>query len=317
MELERALTKLKFDETVSGYALITNDGAPFLSFKLPEDVFPQVAATLRTYSSSLKLMNVMTGSGMMVLARVDANWVLAVLFNVPQLGIALQKTKEVVNILEGVVLPPPPKAEIVEPTAFSPVISPKTLEAETTQPRSAPSATIEAPTPSSAEFDDIPLESVDIKSGCVVLCGPRYDESTKMDSVLSKELKEQGSTLATDALLMVDGKRTVFKISQELARPVEDVMKALKPCVSKRAVRLECPAEQVTASKEITDFPLFEGDVDKTKKEHRAILEMCDGSVTLQTIANQLGIPYFQALQSILPYKGKSLKMVRKDKGAS
>ena len=109
LELERVMTKLKFDDTVSGYALITNDGQPFLSFSLPDEVLPQIQGVMRIHSHSLKMMNVMTGEGTVILSRIDGNWVLAVLF-LPdlQLGVALQKATDVINLMQSVILPPPP-----------------------------------------------------------------------------------------------------------------------------------------------------------------------------------------------------------------
>ena len=80
MELERALTKLRYDDTVNGYALLTNTGHPFLSFSLPDEILPIIQGTLRIHTASLNLMNVMTDAGTVVLARVDSNWILAVLF---------------------------------------------------------------------------------------------------------------------------------------------------------------------------------------------------------------------------------------------
>ena len=84
------LTKLKFDESVNGYALITSDGHPFLSFSLPDEVLPQIKGTLRIHGSDLRLVNIMTGEGTVILARVDPRWILAVLFEPDfQLGGAL------------------------------------------------------------------------------------------------------------------------------------------------------------------------------------------------------------------------------------
>ena len=56
MELERALTKLRYDESVSGYAMLTNDGHPFLSFSLPDETLPIIQGTLRINIASLTLM---------------------------------------------------------------------------------------------------------------------------------------------------------------------------------------------------------------------------------------------------------------------
>ena len=59
----------------------------------------------------------MTGKGIVILARVDSQWVLAVLFEADfQLGGALSRTKAVVDLLKQVDLPPPPAglAEVEE-----------------------------------------------------------------------------------------------------------------------------------------------------------------------------------------------------------
>ena len=126
MELERVLTKLRYDDSVSGYALVTNDGTPFLSFSLPDETIPIIKGTLEIHSSSLKLMNTMSSAGTIILARIDANWVLVVLFIVDEtLGSALQKTQNVVQILENTVLPPPPEA-VASPSSGRPSQLPRT-----------------------------------------------------------------------------------------------------------------------------------------------------------------------------------------------
>ena len=57
----------------------------------------------------------------MVLARVDSNWVLGVLFNADEvLGSAMQKTQDVVNLMDKVELPPPP-SKPAEPVPAKPV----------------------------------------------------------------------------------------------------------------------------------------------------------------------------------------------------
>jgi hypothetical protein len=79
-------------------------------------------------------------------------------------------------------------------------------------------------------------------------------------------------------------------------------------------IRLECPEEQETGAVEIIELPIFEGELKKAKKEHRDLLSLCNGNRPLQEIAKELDIPYFQALQSILPYRGKTLRFIRKSK---
>ena len=77
---------------------------------------------------------------------------------------------------------------------------------------------------------------------------------------------------------------------------------------------MECPEEQETGAVEIIEIPIFEGKLKKAKKEHRDLLSLCDGNRSLQEIAQELNMLYFQALQSILPYRGKTLRFIRKSK---
>ena len=302
MELERVLTKLRYDESVSGYALFTNDGLPFLSFSLPEEILPVIEGTMKIHSESLKLMNIMTGEGTVVLARVDPSWVLGVLFRTEEsLGMALQKTKDVVDLLETVELPPPPKpAEAVD-------VSPGMTLSEVA---SDASSAEEGETAASA----IPLEEIDVRYGCIVLKGSRYDEAMRIDSALYQELKSVHANVGMDILMMVDDKRTVFKIAENLGRRIDPLVETIKWCVSRSILDVECPEEQSLGETEIVELPLFEGDLKKAKKEHRAVLELCDGNRTLHEIADSLGILYFQALQSVVLYRGKSVKFIRKAK---
>ncbi|MFW9846483.1 MAG: hypothetical protein ACFFD6_07035, partial [Candidatus Thorarchaeota archaeon] len=148
----------------------------------------------------------------------------------------------------------------------------------------------------------------------VVFREERYDEAMSLDTDLNKEIKNRFSHIGVDVLLMVDEKRTIFKIAENLPRSVEQAIDIIKWCVARDIVRVECPEEQEAGSVEIIELPLFEGDLKKAKKEHRELLSMCDGNRPLQEIAQELEIPYFQALQSIIPYRGKTLKFVRKSK---
>lgn len=318
MELDRVLTKLRYDDLVSGYALITNDGYPFLSFGLPEDTLPQIQGTLRIHSSSLRMMNVMTDSGVVILARIDSNWVLGVLF-LPEetLGMALQKCRDVVRLLGDVTLPPPPKpiepiievedirvskeaADSVSRTEATPFLSDASLEGEAISVREE-------------LLEEIPLEDIVVVHGCVVNKGPRFEEAIKMGSSLNNEIIDSISHLAVDVLFMVDEERTVFKIAENLGRPVERVIEVVKFCVSKHITNVECPEEQEPGHREIVELPLYKGDLQKAKKEHRDVLELCDGTRTVHEIADELDILYFKALQSIVPYRGKQLKFIKKD----
>jgi len=297
MELERALTKLRYDDTVNGYALLTNTGHPFLSFSLPDEILPIIQGTLRIHAASLNLMNVMTDAGTVVLARVDSNWILAALFLTTEtLGSALQKTQTVVQLLEGTTLPSPPDD-------FEDVDAPKELE---------DSPSVEPPISIEPEPEIIPLDQINVSHGCIVFPERQFSQTMIIDSDISIGLKEQFSNLGMDVLMMVDSKKSAAKLAEALDRPLERILGILKWCISQSIVKVECPEVQSPHAKEIVELPLFEGDLKKAKKEHRKILEQCNGEQTLQDIAKILGIEYFQALQSIVPYRGKLLKMIRK-----
>ena len=314
LELERVLTKLKFDDTVSGYALITNDGQPFLSFSLPDEVLPQIQGAMRIHSDSLRMMNVMTGEGTVVLSRVDGNWVLAVLF-LPdlQLGVALQKATDVINLMKSVVLPPPPTPvpQPEPPLRVQMEESAKTLTPETVIEPALPETEMEPV--SEVEPAEADLE-VEIRHGCVVFRGEKYNETMTLESELNKEIKARFANTGIDILLMADEKRTIFKIAESLGRGVEEALGVIRWCVPRKIVRVECPDAQETGAVEIIELPIFEGKLKKAKKEHRDLLSLCDGNRSLQDISQELGIPYFQALQSILPYRGKTLRFIRKSK---
>ncbi len=300
LKLERVLTKLKFDDSVSGYALVTNEGYPFLSFSLPDAVLPQITATLKIHVNDLKLMNILTSKGSVILARVDPEWVLVVLFT-PELhlGGALSRTQAVIDLLAQVDLPPPPKfapePEIEEVIEELPIAD----EIEEVLPE---------------EEEESLLSEVEVFHGCVVLRSERYNEAMTLDSKLNKAMKRAYSNLGVDILLVIDEKMTVYKIADHLAKPVEQVLEAVTWCVNEGITGVECPDVQEPGQKEIIELPLFEGQIKKAKKQHRAVLELCDGTRTLHQISNVLDIQYFAALQCTIPYRGKTLKFIRTDK---
>ena len=95
-DLERALSKLRFDDQVLGYSLMTKAGRPFVSFSFPAELFPRVKDSISLYKTDLRLMTIDTEKGLVVLSPVDDHWILTVLY-VPelQLGLAIAKTKNV------------------------------------------------------------------------------------------------------------------------------------------------------------------------------------------------------------------------------
>ena len=302
------LTKLRYDESVNGYALITNDGQPFLSFSLPDEALPPIQGTLRIHESSLRLMNIITNAGTVILARVDPEWILGVLFEPTEpLGSALQKVKDVARLLEDVTLPPPP-ALIEHPI---PVIS--EVISGTSAAISPAVEKIPQPVVMVKDEELIPRDTI-VKHGCVMLRGVEYADALMIDSALNIEFKKQFASVGIDTLLMVDEKRTIVEIADVLSRRVEHVLEVAQWCLQKGVVDVECPEEQETSAREIVELPLFEGKIKKAKKKHRDVLELCDGTRTIHEIAGILGILHFNALQCIVPYRGNNLRMIRKTK---
>ena len=300
------LTKLRYDESVNGYALITNDGQPFLTFSLPDEALPPIQGTLRIHESSLRLMNIITDAGTVILARVDPEWILGVLFEPTEsLGSALQKVKNVARLLEDVTLPPPP----------APTEHPISVVSEVGSGTSAAinPAVEENPQPvvmvKAEEW--VPSDTI-VRHGCVVLPGVVYADALMIDSALNIEFKKQFANVGVDILLMVDKKRTVIKIADILSRRVEHVLEVTQWCLQKGVVDVECPEDQETSAREIVELPLFEGKIKKAKRKHRSVLALCDGTRTVHEIAEKLGILHFNALQCIAPYRGNNLKMIRK-----
>ncbi|MFW9962603.1 MAG: hypothetical protein ACFFCX_03525 [Candidatus Sifarchaeia archaeon] len=324
MELERVLTKLKFDESVNGYALLTSDGHPFLSFSLPDEVLPQIKGTLRIHGSDLRLVNIMTGKGIVILARVDPKWVLAVLFDPDfQLGGALSRTKAVVDLLMQVSLPPPPatiaaEEEVITSSEIEPIAETQATMSDISQDSIMESASILEPVePVTIELpEEPPQEPVEAKHGCIVHRDENYKDSVTLESELNVSIKRLFANVGIDVLLVVDEKMTVYKLAEHLARPVDKITEIVKWCVSRKILWVDCPEEQEPSQKEIIELPLFEGNIEKIKKKHRPVLELCDGKRTLQEIATELGIPYFEALQMIVPYRGKSVRFIRTDKAS-
>ncbi len=300
------LSKLRYDESVSGYALITNDGQPFLSFSLPDEALPPIQGALRIHESSLRLMNIMTDAGTVILARVDPEWILGVLFEPTEsLGSALQKVKDVARLLEDIALPPPP-APIEHPIPAISEVGTGTSAAINPAVEETPQQVVKVKSEELISPDTI------VRHGCVMLRGVAYSDALMIDSALNIEFKKQFANVGVDTLLMVDEKRTIVEIADVLSWRVEQVLEVAQWCLQKGIVDVECPEEQETSAREIVELPLFEGKIKKAKKKHRDVLELCDGTRTIHEIAEILGILHFNALQCIVPYRGNNLRMIRK-----
>jgi len=271
----------------------------------------------------------MTSQGIVILAKINPQWVLAVLFEHDfQLGGALTRTKAVVDLLVQVDLPPPPATIIVEEEVIPQVKEELMAEMESTIPGEPQDVIMEANRPlepiepvliesmPSETPKESPLESVEVRHGCVVHRGEKYKDSVTLDSPINIKIKKEFANVGVDILLIVDEKMTVYKLAEHLSRPVEKVIEIVAWCVSREVLWVECPEEQEPSQKSIIELPLFKGNIDKVKKNHRAVLELCDGKRTLQEIATELGILYFEALQCVIPYRGKTVSFIRTDKSS-
>ncbi len=327
-DLERALSKLRFDDQVLGYSLMTKVGRPFVSFAFPDELFPRVKDSINLYKSDLRLMTIDTDRGLVVLSPVDNNWILTVLY-VPelQLGLAIAKTKNVLRLLEGSVLPPPPEEfkesnesnlQVLESIAIQAasveVTSPPAVEA---QPSMVETPVEEAPPrPATPELSP---EHFNVKPGTIPTKGSEYSTALSLDSPLNEEMKKQYRNFGFDVLMLVDGSNSVEKIADSMFQSNNRVIELLKWGASRRII--EVP--QVTgdedstavASRAIGRFvkcPRYEGDMSKVSNSDQSVIRLCDGTRTTEQIAETLKVPLPKVIQSVAKYRKHGLKLIGK-----
>ncbi len=316
-DLERALSKLRFDDQVIGYSLMTKGGRPFVSFSFPDDLFPRVKESISLYKTDLRLMTIDTDKGLVVLAPVDDNWILTVLY-VPelQLGLAIAKTKNVLRMLEGIELPPPPEEfeEAVESNLE--VLESIAMQAASTAAEAAP--TVEEPAPAPAqEAEELSPEDFVVTSDTVPKKGEAYATALSLDSDLYDEMRKAYRNFGFDILMLVDGRSTVAAIADAMFQPVVKVAEVLKWAASKRIVELpragEAAAEGVTKKpSRFVKCPRFEGDLSKVKPDHLAVVRLCDGTRTTEQIAEAAGIPAPRVIHIVALYRKHGMKMIGK-----
>jgi hypothetical protein len=332
-DLERALSKLRFDDQVLGYSLMTKVGRPFVSFAFPDELFPRVKDSINLYKADLRLMTIDTDRGLVVLSPVDNNWILTVLY-VPelQLGLAIAKTKNVLRLLEGIELPPPPEEfeESVESNLQvleSIAIKAASVETtETTETPSSPETEIAtpppveetAPTPTPA-VDLQPPESFNVQPNTVPERGPQYSAALSLDSELYDEMKKLYRNFGFDVLMLVDGNISVEKIADSMFQPNNRVIDLLKWGASKGIISVPQISEEEQASVEsktslgrYVKCPRFEGDMNKVASDDLSIIKLCDGSRTTDQIAESLKVPLPKVVQTVAKYRKHGLKLIGK-----
>jgi hypothetical protein len=327
-DLERALSKLRTDDQVLGYSLMTKIGRPFVSFSFPGDLFPRVKDSIKLYKSDLRLMTIDADRGLVVLSPVDDNWILTVLY-VPelQLGLAIAKTKNVMRLLEGIELPPPPEEfedsaernlEVLQSIAIKAASTAPTAEAQPPTPVAKP-AYPAGPSPKAVPESKLPgPDDFQVLPTTAPRRGDMYSNALSLDSELYSEMKRAYRNFGFDVLMLVDGNRTVSQIAESMFQPNERVSTLLKWAASKGIVSVPEAKEKVSQEKlspsmgRFVKCPLFEGDLGKAKSEDLQILKLCDGSKTSEEIAEAAGVPHPRVIQVLAQYRRFGLKMIGK-----
>ena len=330
-DLERALSKLRFDDQVLGYSLMTKVGRPFVSFAFPDELFPRVKDSINLYKTDLRLMTIDTDRGLVVLSPVDNNWILTVLYvSELQLGLAIAKTKNVLRLLEGIELPPPP--EEFEESVESNIqvlesIAIQAASVESTEPAEievTPKAEVTTPppvveTPPTPAADLSPPESYNVQPATVPERGPQYTNALTLASDLYTEMKNLYRNFGFDVLMLVDGSISVEKIADSMFQPNNRVIDLLKWGASKGIItvpQMSADEQETTESKSTlgryVKCPRYEGDANKVASGDQNIIRMCDGTHTTEQIAETLKLPLPKVVETVAKYRKHGLKMIGK-----
>ena len=327
-ELERALSKLRFDDQVLGYSLMTKVGRPFVSFAFPDELFPRVKDSINLYKSDLRLMTIDTDRGLVVLSPVDVNWILTVLY-VPelQLGLAIAKTKNVLRLLEGIELPPPPEEfeesvesniQVLESIAINAASVETTETPPTSEVEVATPPPVEETTPPPAA-ESLPPESFNVQPVTVPNRGSVYSNALSLDSELYSEMKALYRNFGFVVLMLVDGTNSVEKIADSMFQPNNRVIELLKWGASKGIITVPQMSEDEKDTTETKSSlgryvkcPRFEGDMNKVASGDQNIIRLCDGTRTTEQIAESLKLPLPRVVQAVAKYRKHGLKLIGK-----
>jgi hypothetical protein len=306
---------------------MTKLGRPFVSFAFPDDLFPRVKDSISLYKTDLRLMTIDTEKGLVVLSPVDENWILTVLY-VPelQLGLAIAKTKNVLRLLEGIELPPPPdefedsgenNLQVLETIAIK---AASTTVEETAAP--APPPVVESTPEPPVEEAKSPDDFI-ISPGTVPKRGPTYATSLSLDSDLYNEMKVMYRNFGFDVLMLVDGSLDVAGIADTMFQPNERVIECLKWTASKGIIDVPVVEKTTDASTSATasspsmgrfvKCPKFIGEEEKVPVADVDVLKLCNGSRTTDEVAQMAGVPSPQVIALLAKHR-KVVKMIGKTK---
>ena len=320
-DLERALSKLRFDDQVLGYSLMTKVGRPFVSFAFPDDLFPRVKDSIKLYKTDLRLMTIDTEKGLVVLSPVDDNWILTVLY-VPelQLGLAIAKTKNVLRLLEGIQLPPPPEEFEESSETNLQVLESIAINAAAVEETPVGSDTLDAPPEVvSAPVEELTREDFNVSPSTIPARGPKYSTALSLDSELNTEMKTLYRNFGFDVLMLVDGSYSVENIADSMFQPTDRVIDLLKWSATRGVIVVPRTSEDSDDGSESTGSgtmgryvkcPKFEGDIDKVSGDDMGIIRMCDGRHTPEQIAESTSLPMPKILQTLAKYRKSGLKMI-------
>lgn len=316
-DLERALSKLRFDNQVIGYSLMTRNGRPFVQFSFPEALFPRVKDSINLYRTDLRLMTIDTDQGLVVLSPVDNNWILTVLY-VPelQLGLAIAKTKNVLRLLEEIVLPPPPEDFEESAEDNLQVLESIAMKAASTSAEAAPT-TAAAPAPTVEKEPELTPESFIATPSTVPKRGEFYASALSLESDLYEAMKREYRNFGFDVLMLVDGVQSIEKIADLMFQPTERVVALLKWAASKKIVDLPVSTEETSAAAaepqtmgKFVKCPKYTGSLDKVAPPDLEVVRLCDGTRTPEQIAETLGVPQAKVVQILARYRKYGMKMI-------
>jgi len=323
-DLERALSKLRFDDQVLGYSLMTKVGRPFVSFAFPDDLFPRVKDSINLYKKDLRLMTIDTDKGLVVLSPVDDNWILTVLY-VPelQLGLAIAKTKNVLRLLEGIELPPPPEEFEESSEENLQVLESIAVNASAVEDTPAvpvtPDAAPVVPEEVSVPIEELSPDDFNVSTSTIPERGPHYSTSLTLDSELNTEMKKLYRNFGFDVLMLVDGTNSVTSIADSMFQPTDRVTDLLKWSATRGIIvvpRVVVGAEGSTESGgsgsmgKYVKCPKFEGNLDKVSGDDMAIIRQCDGKKTPEQIAEATSLPMPKVMSTLAKYRKSGLKMI-------
>jgi hypothetical protein len=240
------------------------------------------------------------------------------------------KTKNVLRLLEGIELPPPPDDFEESSEANLQVLESIAIQAASveTAPAETPAPPVSEPEPPVIETSpevapaaeakpELSPEDFNVHPGTVPTRGSEYTTALSLESSLYNEMKTQYRNFGFDVLMLVDGNNTVEQIADSMFQPNNRVIELLKWGASKDIIGVP----QMKAGDELTvsapgkmgryvKCPKFEGDMSKVVGGDQSVIRLCDGTRTTEQIAEELKVPLPKVVQIVAKYRKHGLKVI-------